>query len=281
MQYSLCLLAFGSLGPSAKRSLSSLECLNADRLCILGDSAGRNWVADNISESASLKVCWHSPNAEALQLLDLDFHESASYSKFGEDRFINLTTFKWDLLSQSLILHPDTSFALFTDLDVYWARDPKELMFQLFSDPHTFVIAQDDSPGKHDVHYCSGVMIWKNDERSIQSVSRMFNTQLQLNAKGKRVPDEPIFNRWAKEQEEGKVKSLEKHQFVIGHRFFHVILGIGFKVKDVYCYHANYVTGEEAKNSRLSIFSRRLNGDLSWLPPFIREIMNRLFDAKK
>jgi hypothetical protein len=78
----------------------------------------------------------------------------------------------------------------------------------------------------------------------------------RLNA-GEMVNDEHIFNFLINSNNSIKNTAgiMQKDQFVIGHRFFSVLLTRAFK--NMKAFHVNYVRGEKYKLRRMKILSRR------------------------
>ena len=273
------ILAFGKLGASAKLSLETILKLHNVRICVSGDLQGISWVRKNLGSIQLHKLCIHYiPNEELerLQLLTSDF---LTYSNFGQERFIKLTTFKWYLISDIFKRHPQLKQLIFSDLDVYWLRNPIENIFALDEYSSCVAVIQDDTPlNKSKVHFCTGIMFWANTKDSIKILNRLYTAQMTTNVNGKFIPDEPIFNNWyEKLKDTSIIKALKPDQYVIGHRFFHLVLSFGFSLKNVIAFHSNYVVGEKNKKRRLFAIKYRLNRDARWIPFFLVELYKKTF----
>ena len=237
----------------------------------MADYAGKSWVSEHISDDLKPRLCWHEPHEKSLDALNLADTGMHSYSEFGQERFISLTTFKWELLRKSLNDHADIEYALFTDLDVIWLKDPSLEIEKVFRNPSIQVAAQDDTPKKGIQHFCSGVMAWRNSLENQHSLELLRSRQLERNISGDFIPDEPIFNQWFQEGNRKKVVPLDPRKIVIGHRFFHLFLRKKFTFRDLQCFHANYVIGEERKRSRLEAVNFYDCRNLQWIFRFWRE----------
>jgi hypothetical protein len=207
-----------------------------------------------------------------VQLLGLGSSPNYSYSQFGKERFIKLTTFKWQLLRDSLKMHSDLSGVLFTDLDVLWFRNPFLLELR---EPPIKILAQDDTPnGGKSLHVCSGIMYFPNTKYSIKLLDNLFNTQFHLNKSGNLTPDEPILNNWIKDmgQSQNKLAVFDPHKFIIGHRFFHFMLRKKTLRHQAVCFHLNYVVGELRKHRRAKALVGREEKSLTWFFYFVIEL---------
>lgn len=271
--YGVSLLVFGQLGKSSEISFSTIRNLNCKSICVMGDKSGIEWIS-GISEKLNChNLCVHIPSPKDLDALKLSFTEESKYSNFGNERFIKLTTFKWYLIKDVLNRHQDLNFTLFSDLDIIWLQDPSINNFAKFE--NTFLFVQDDSPLNNQTeHVCSGVMFWRNNNNSKETLKLLFENQLKANVEGYLFPDEPILNLWIKNNtKKDFYRLLPKSEYVIGHRFFHLILKFGFSFNNLICFHANYVKGEKRKLRRMKILIDRINNGTYWIIYFPIEIL--------
>jgi hypothetical protein len=263
---SLCLLVFGSLGTSAETSLASIyQKFERERICVCADDSGREWILKNTPEAKIASLCFHNPDKSALKLLGLDTTEVNHYSEFGNERFVKLTTFKWQLLRDSLCEHTKTSGVLFTDLDVIWFQNPFEKTFEFKSGK---ILAQDDTPeDSKAIHLCSGIMFFPNKVTSLDLLNKLFTKQLSENAIGNLTPDEPTLNNWFRAigQDSNLLTVFATDQYIIGHRFFHFLLRRSAHSGKEICFHLNYVVGEVRKNRRAKAILSRRNKGLNWI----------------
>ena len=267
LNFTLALLIFGRLSESAAISLKSIVNLNANKICILADTSGENWIRQYKEKYNLPTICVHKPIETDLQSLGLNLSEVNEYSEFGKERFIKLTTFKWYLLSDILIRHNELNGALFSDLDVLWRNFPK--MLDGFSEENGgLAFIQDDSPLKSEKkHFCTGVMYWKNSEISKGILNELFTAQKQNIQNGNLIPDEPTFNNWyLNSKSSERIISFSNKEVVIGHRFLHLCTNQDlFNYKSFSCFHANYVVGEARKFLLLDTLSKRINGEITWI----------------
>jgi hypothetical protein len=255
--------------------------LKFTRLCISSDIPGRNWVIRNTPQNKLHTLCFHDPNQSALDSLGLDFSEVANYTEFGKDRFIKLTTFKWQIIRDSLQSHPDSGGVLFSDLDVIWFSDP---FYKDINPIPEKILAQDDTPQQgENIHACSGIMFFPRKKPSVEILNILFEKQLNTNKKGILIPDEPILNQWLLET---KVNSsdfslFDSRSFVIGHRFLHSLFWRKNRRENMICFHINYIVGDKRKSKRARAILSRQSGDLRWIKfaviEFVILIFTRLF----
>lgn len=275
--YRVTLLVFGRLGKSAELSFSTIKNLNCESICVMGDKSGIEWISKIAEKFDYQKLCVHIPERKYLEALNLSNTEENKYSDFGNERFIKLTTFKWYLIKDVLTQHQNLSFTLFSDLDVVWLKEPSLNKFAQFD--NTFLFVQDDSSLKSlTKHVCSGVMFWRNNNFSKETLKFLFENQLNANTEGKLIPDEPILNLWIKNSSrKDSFMLLPKSEYVIGHRFYHLIMKFGFSLNDLICFHANYVKGEKRKLRRMKILIDRLNKGTNWVIYFPIEILLKVW----
>lgn len=270
-----CLLIFGHLGKSALVSLQSILSLNPTKVCVLGDSSGLEWLLESVSSSHRDSICIHNPPSKETFELNLNV-SNEHYSEFGKERFIKLTTFKWFLLLDALNRHKAIKQFIFSDLDVFWLNNPEPNIFLQTKFKDTNVIAQDDTPkGSAKKHFCTGIMFWSNNSESKKLLDELFQYQLKSNLEGTLIPDEPTFNRfYAIGRNQESFASLDDRTYVIGHRFFYLVIPFIFRFQNLHAFHANYVIGERAKFKRLRIIQLRRKGNFMWYFLFFSELLN-------
>jgi uncharacterized protein (UPF0332 family) len=247
-----CLLIFGHLGKSALISLQSILNLNPTKVCVLGDSSGLDWLLKSVPDSHRDSICIHNPPSKETFELNLNLsHEY--YSEFGKERFIKLTTFKWYLLLDALNKHGAIKQFIFSDLDVFWLNIPEPNIFLQAKFKDNNVIAQDDTPkGSAKKHFCTGIMFWTNNSESKKLLDALFQYQLKSNLEG----------------------TLDDRTYVIGHRFFYLVIPFIFRFQNLHAFHANYVIGERAKFKRLRIVQLRHKGNYIWYFLFLSELLS-------
>jgi len=87
------------------------------------DKAGADWIDKEIRPVVSSRIVLYEPRESDLKRLSLANAISMThYSDFGQERFIRLTAFKWDLIHRTL--RDSKSNVFFSDLDVIWLSLP-------------------------------------------------------------------------------------------------------------------------------------------------------------
>lgn len=270
-------LAFGYLGDVAKVSFTSIDELNPKAIYVMADKAGASWIKEKIEPNVSSRIILFEPHQSDLQKLSLSQSNLLTdYSEFGEQRFIRLTAFKWNLIHRSIL--DSKSDVVFSDLDVLWLSSPK-INFEV--DDEAIVWAQDDTPTHSDKPYfCTGIMFWRHSQFSLEVLKEMFQSQCENIISGRVIPDEPTFNLMVKSSDElsHRTRRLSNKTFVVGHRFFFSFFNS--KVDSMIAFHANYVKGEGEKYQRLEAIRRRRRRDFSWVlfffKSFVKEINLRI-----
>lgn len=276
------LLIFGELGKSASISLQSIVQTSKLRICVAGDSAGLNWAFRQLPKSEQHRLCSHTLPIKDLEALDIDNSQNHSYSHFGQERFIKLTTFKWYLLHSVLTQHEHLNIVIFSDLDVLWLGPPTQELDD-YSVRDLLALVQDDTPfGVTYKHFCTGIMFWFNTAESILALAELYDLQFSQNKTCELIPDEPIFNRWYESRSQvNAISALPTESFVIGHKFFKCMISNLQTIQVVTAFHANYVVGEKAKYRRLRAIELRNIGNNSWsllvLVEFARLLYSQLF----
>jgi Nucleotide-diphospho-sugar transferase len=272
------ILVFGELGNSAKISLQSIVQNSKSRICLTGDNAGLNWVIHHVGQSEKHRLCLHQIPARDLEVLEIDISQNHSYSHFGQERFIKLTTFKWYLLHSVLSEHKDLEVVIFSDLDVIWLGKPMRGLNDI-KIRDVLALIQDDTPREATyTHFCTGIMFWFNNAKSILALSELYNEQFNQNKEGVLIPDEPIFNRWYESREHiGTISTLPVESFVIGHKFFKCMISDLQIFEGLTAFHANYVVGEKAKYRRLRTIELRNSGNYLWILLLFTEYIKLLY----
>lgn len=231
----------------------------------MSDKAGKNWILRNTPQNKLHSLCFHDPELSALKAMNLVISENNNYSEFGKDKFIKLTTFKWQLIHDSLSSHTDLKGALFSDLDVFWFLNP--FQYDLMENTSK-ILAQDDTPKSNkEKHFCSGIMFFPNSSKSKEVLDSLFYKQLESNSAGNLIPDEPILNQWfqSTKYDAEFISTLNSKRFVIGHRFFHVMFWRRYTREKMVCFHFNYVIGELRKWERGKALLNRMEGNHRWI----------------
>ena len=277
-KFAFALIIFGKLGKSANISLNSIVNTGVSRICITGDDSGLDWVDAQVSEYKKTTLCFHQIPKHDLLKLKLDVSSMNEYSAFGQERFIKLTTFKWYLLKSVLNEHDYLDYVIFSDLDVLWLKNPTLSKLNSSSLNGPTAAIQDDTPvGATEAHFCTGIMYWSNTSESTKVLESLYDIQFHENLRGNLIPDEPTFNKWFKSMTEPfNIELLNPGAYVIGHRFFQLLISRKWPFEEVIAFHSNYVVGEEAKYRRLKTIELRRNQDWRWAFFYLRELVIKL-----
>jgi Nucleotide-diphospho-sugar transferase len=273
------ILIFGNLGSSACLSYESILQNHKSRICVACDKAGANWIKINTPIERFNDICFHAIPEHLLLELGLNSLDTDTYSNFGQERFIKLTTFKWYLLLDILIKHLEVELVVFSDLDVLWFKKPLNDPFRLEVNKNCVSLIQDDTPiGATEYHFCTGIMFWKSSSKSIEILTKLFESQLRYNSIGKLVPDEPVLNQyWSQSENKSIFKILDLTDFVIGNRFFHLFFSRTYRHSQLTAFHANYVLGEKRKFRRLRALQMLQQGRWTWILLLFLEIQREMF----
>jgi len=272
--YNVAILAFGQFGQASEISFRSLIKLNPKFTCVLGDKIGITSVKYAAKKFGIKNICIHKANISDLKSLKLPINSKEKYVAFGQDRFMKLTTFKWQLIKQSLIKHSEVGGVYFSDLDVLWVNMPnKSLMNKTLS--NGFLALQDDSrPNQKYPRYCTGVMYWKNCKKSLLTLDKLFQVQLHNNLNNKLIHDETAFNSWLLESNQKElIKPFPRNKFIIGYKYFDLFMNKSSNIQNIICYHANYTIGERSKFRRLRSIEGIINKERRVLILFIFEML--------
>ena len=254
------ILAFGELGESSRISLDSILKIHDSTICVAGDSLGLTWVRKNLSASQTRQLCTHQIPEKDLLELNLLPTRYSTYSNFGQERFIKLTTFKWFLISDILQRHPNLDYVIFSDLDVLWNNSIEDSLEFYFSNSRVNVAGQLDwntESVEIKKYLCPGIMIWKNSDSSISMVEdiRGFHETKLLDDKN--FPDDKAINSWMQiDKNHEKITFLSPNDFIIGHRLIALLAETSnFRLKNFKAFHANYCVGEVRKRFRIKMLN--------------------------
>ena len=282
MQINLCLLVIGDLGETGRISLQSLSNLETTKVCVAANPSGIEWLKKNSPSDLVGKLCLHDEilaNFEYTQ-----FNLKSVYSEYRSMDFRILTLLKWDLLAESMRIHTDVKTVLFSDLDIYWFRDPFETIESL-TNSNTNLFVQDDASKKRPTWCCTGVMFWKKNEQSLHSIAALRNLQKERIEAGKPQDDEDTFNQLIHlENSSLDFDRLNQTEFIVGRNFKKMLISSDFRARKI-CFHANYLTGLSRKQKLLTAVDRYyINGKFPLAETFLfitRPKLRRILDGVK
>lgn len=279
--YCFSILSFGQLSKASQISFQSLIKLNPKQICVLGDKLGIDSIKTTAEKYNFANICVHYANTQDLKTAGL-LKEDQKYSKFGDERFIRLTTFKWYLIKDSLTKHREFDGVFFSDLDVLWIKKPStNYLKKLLS--NGFVVLQNDSrPNADYFRYCTGIMYWKNCNKSSEVLEILFNLQLSNMARNILIPDEPTFNTWMfSSDHDHLINPFPKNEFIIGYEYFKIFNLSSKELNKIFCFHANYTVGARSKYRRLKSIDQRVIGRMPSIRIFAYEVMFKIFHKAK
>jgi hypothetical protein len=249
MQVNLCLLVIGDLGETGRISLQTMSNLEVAKVCVAANPSGIEWLKINSPSGLAGKLCLHH---EILANFEFkQFNLKSDYSEYRSLDFRILTLLKWDLLAESMRIHTDVQTVLFSDLDIYWFRDPFETIECLTKSNHTLFV-QDDASKNRPTWCCTGVMFWKNNERSLYSIAALRNLQKERIEAGEPQDDEDTFNQLIHlENSSLEFERLNQMEYIVGRNFMKMLTSSDFSTRKI-CFHANYLTGLSRKQKLLT-----------------------------
>ena len=255
IKYTCAILVLGNLGEPATISLSSLENIDSISVCVLSDDAGRAWIRQNSTDKIKSKLCFHSTKEIENIISNLD--HDIDYVSFGNPRFFKLMILKWLLILDSFKMHKNIHSCIYTDLDVYWRKSPREVIGKLFEKEISLLIQDDSTLDGSRQFYCPGIMIWKNSTESKNIIKEVFEIQKKEIDSGVPFPDDKALNYWINQNENRKkIKGLPTDLFIIGHRILWLLIGIrGFSLKKTVAFHGNYSVGIKEKTKLMEAAS--------------------------
>jgi hypothetical protein len=249
MEANICLLVIGDLGETGKLSLSTIMNVNPKKICVAANPAGTKWIENNTPQALRDRICMHNSLLENFEYKQFDL--KSEYSEYRSSDFRILTLLKWDLISDSMKHHQGSATILFSDLDVYWFKDPSFTIDEMKSSKSDLYI-QNDASDKRPQWCCTGVMFWRNSISSLSSISELRSWQKRKIEEGNLQDDEDTFNQFLVESSNPiAFTRLPESEYIVGRNFAKMFLARNYRNQKV-CFHANYLTGLTRKFRILS-----------------------------
>lgn len=240
MEANICLLVIGDLGETGKLSLSTVLSVNPKKICVAANPAGTKWIGSNTPQALRDRICMHNSLLENFEYKQFDL--KSEYSEYRSSDFRILTLLKWDLISDSMKYHQESETILFSDLDVYWFKDPSFTIDKMKSSKSDLYI-QDDASDKRPQWCCTGVMFWRNSTSSLSSISELRSLQKREIEAGNLQDDEDTFNQFVVNSSNPiAFTRLPESEYIVGRNFARMFLVGSYRSQKV-CFHANYLTG--------------------------------------
>ena len=265
-ELNFAILAVGHPGEGGVRSLKSILNLNPKKICLMLDKNGTTWINNSTTLQEKKILCLHQIDKKTI--IELGFTETlGNFHDYGEKMFMKLTSLKWRIISEVIEKHKGSPFVIFTDLDVIWFKQPKISKL----DKHT-VWLQDDSklnsPGNY---YCTGIMFWPRNIKSINYCAELYELQNKINRGLHYVHDEQVFNKYIKElNTKLKAAPLEKSYYLIGHKARKLLFQEANLLENAIAFHANYFKGANVKNLVMKSIQSKITHNGFWLYGLIK-----------
>jgi len=224
-----------------------LENMDSLSVCVLSDEVGKVWIKEKSTDKIKSKLCFHSTKEIEGIISNLDYDDN--YVSFGSPRFFKLMILKWLLILDSFEMHENIHSCIYTDLDVYWRKSPREVIGKLFQKEISLLIQDDTTLDGSREFFCPGIMVWRNSKESRDIIKEVYEIQKKKIDSGQPFPDDKALNDWINQGENRKkIKGLPKDLFIIGHRIVWLLIGVkGFSLKKTIAFHGNYSVGLKEK----------------------------------
>jgi hypothetical protein len=261
----LALLVIGNLGKTGEISLNSVMKLAPERVCVLTNNSGKNWL-NTLDWLVNESICFHtfkqSRSSSSTNVLSF-----TDYSNYRTTNFDLLTSLKWHLILDVMKKHKETKRVLYTDLDIYWHTKLSE---EIFLDQSCDVWVQYTPEQIRTQWFCTGIMSWPNSSNSMLALEKLIDFQNLSFESEIPANDEIIFNN-CYENLEIKIKKLPVKKYLVGKEFNKVFIAPHFFFPNLTCFHANYFVGNSLKAEILKVISVRLSSKYKWITfvPFV------------
>lgn len=254
----------GKFEDSARISLNSMAKLAScsdTRIFAYADNSGKEWLLENVDDREVLKFIDVDINKVPLKIRNrFQTRKSFKYARFGSDEMKSLTPLKWDALLEVFTSNRDLKAVVFSDLDVIWTRLPNFEVDQLINS-NLLALLQDDTPKGSRGYFCTGIQIWKNNDRSLEYILNLSEFHRKSHEDNFRyrnmlVGDEKAFNLWiAKTNSLSFFAPLNSSKYVIGHNVKLALIGLLLRINPI-AIHANYSSSEYLKFHKLNSFNK-------------------------
>lgn len=261
----LALLVIGNLGETGEISLKSLMKQAPERVCVLANDSGENWLT-TLDWLVNGSICFHTVKQNRSKS-NTEVSSLTNYSEYRTTNFDLLTSLKWHLILDVMDKHKNINRVVYTDLDIYWRTKPSD---EVFLDQSCNVWVQYTPSKIRTQWFCTGIMSWPNSKDSVSALKKLINDQNLSFESGDPANDEVIFNK-CYENLAIEVKKMPINKYLVGKEFNRVFIAPRFFFPHLICFHANYFVGNDLKAKILKVIEIRLSSKYKWIifVPFV------------
>ena len=248
------------------------------RICVKADQDGFKYVESHLASLKKLvPYCAHRISNDKSWVLE-DAATGSEYSKFGTYKFFRLMHLKWSLIQEALAEQSDDPYVIFTDLDVFWAKEPPNIFHNQRGKDILGAIQVDPRMEKENF-FCPGIMFWKRTSASQKVLTSIQSYHADLMQVDKSLADDKALNMWLNIDDHSKyICGLDRYQYIIGHRLPQLLLGIShFKLENFTAFHANYAVGLEKKARNIDLASLKIKPILPRIKGILTLLIERAF----
>lgn len=239
MESAIVFLVINDLGELPKLTIESCSKVTSSRIIIgyLYEQDIRN-----------LKTI---PNLEFRHLSPRKFEANSSnkYQDFNQKNFFELVTYKWDLILSTLL--EGYEVVVYSDLDVYWVKDPVPEIVTLHRDADFDICIQDTSYSPSEPRLCMGFASFRNSHKTKEFLMECEKKHLLEISGGKHVGDDDIVTTYFIEKNFPRwIHPLPQYTFPVGRQLNAYARKNQFAGLDApvpYIFHSNWVVGLENK----------------------------------
>ena len=199
-----------------------------------------------------------------------DLRESARYQDFNQQEFFRIVTFKWQLILATL--NAGYKVVVYSDLDVYWFRDPVPELIRLHTEQAFDVCIQDDSYSPVDIRLCMGFASFRNSQQSKDFIIACQQQHKDaVHARGKVGDDDIVTNYYLENNFPHWINRLPQYTFPVGRQlnaYARKNQIAGLNAPTPYIFHANWVIGLRNKILLTKKAASLINPQESRLGPY-------------
>ncbi len=181
------------------------------------------------------------------------------YKNFTQDEFFKLVVLKWALIS-SCLRQSDSSFVIYSDLDVMWLNNPVGDLSNSFSRYEKVQIyVQDFTSNPALPNLCMGFAAFRNSTRCREVVAELNRLHLDMLQENSKFGDDDVVTRYFREHQTVEISLLPQSTFPVGSMgklFSRKTFFPGIGSPKPYIFHANFVVGNANKVSYLVLISQ-------------------------
>jgi hypothetical protein len=261
----IAILVIGNLGETGKISIKSLMKLEPERVCVVSNNSGKNWL-NSLNLLNNELLCFHRIKESCVDINNVIL-SLEHYSSYRTLNFDLLTSLKWHLILEVITEHADTHRVLYSDLDIYWRARPSEEIIYDLSDN---IWVQYTPSNLRKNWFCTGIMSWSNSANTKVALNKLIYNQNYSFNSGNPANDEVTFNQ-SYDTLPIEIKKMPTKEYLIGKEFNKIFIAHFIYFPNLVCFHANYIIGNDLKAKILRIVKIRLSSKITWIRyvPFV------------